>query len=102
PHSSQIVATASSADGLEHINIVVTAGDADICPSDANVPSLIPCRKNATTQGKTCFFQNAVTTGTCSITQPIAAHTIVTYKVQAKSAKGYIHNISPITYSGGE
>lgn len=102
PHSSQIVATASTGDGLEHINIVVTAGEADICPSDANVPSPIPCRKNATTQGKTCFFQNAVTTGTCSITQPINPHTLVTYKVQAKSKKGTIRNLNPITYSGGE
>jgi hypothetical protein len=101
-HSSQIVATASSADGLEHINIVVIAGDATICPSDANVPSPIPCRTNATAQGKSCFFQTAVTTGSCSITQLIAPHTIVTYKVQAKSKQGRIRNLSPITYSGGE
>ena len=102
PHSSQIVATASTADGLEHINIVVIAGDAAICPSDANVPSPIPCRVNATALGKSCFFQNGVTTGTCSMTQPIGRHTIVTYKVQAKSSRGTIRNLDPITYSGGE
>ena len=102
PHSSQILATASTADGLEHINIVVIAGEATTCTTDANVPSAIPCRKNATAQGKSCFFQQGVTTGSCSITQPINPHSIVTYKVQAKSSKGRIRNLDPITYSGGE
>jgi hypothetical protein len=102
PHSSQIVATASTADGLEHINIVVEAGEASYCPSDANVPSAIPCRKNATAQGTTCFFQGGVTTGSCQITQQIGRNSLVTYRVQAKSAKGYIVNLEPVTYSGGE
>ena len=102
PHSSQIVATASTSDGLEHINIVAIAGDASICSTDAKVPSAIPCRTNATAHGTTCFFQTGVTTGSCQITQPINRHTIVTYQVQAKSAKGRIRNLNPITYSGGE
>src|SRR5688572_27242095 len=102
PHSSQIVATASTSDGLEHINIVAISGDASICSTNAKVPSPIPCRTNATAQGTTCFFQAGVTTGSCQITQPINRHTIVTYQVQAKSAKGRIRNLNPITYSGGE
>jgi hypothetical protein len=102
PHSSQIVATASAPDGLEHINIVVIAGDATTCPTDANVPSPIPCRTGATGKGTSCFYQNGVTTGSCSITQPIQPHTLVTYKVQAKSTNGRITNLNPITYSGGQ
>lgn len=102
PHSSQIVATASAPAGLEHINIVVIAGDAATCPSDANVPSPIPCRTAATARGTTCFFQQGVTTGSCSVTQPIRPHTLVTYKVQGKSTNGHITNMSPITYSGGQ
>jgi hypothetical protein len=35
------------------------------------------------------------------MTQAIGAHTLVTYNVQAKSAKGYARNLNPITYSGG-
>jgi hypothetical protein len=102
PHSSQIVANAWAPDGLEHINIVVIAGSAAYCPSDADVPSPIPCRTGATAQGTSCFFAQGVTTGSCSITQPIQPYSIVTYKVQAKSTNGRITNLSPITYSGGE
>lgn len=101
PHPSQIVATAWAPDGLEHINIVVIAGTAISCPTDADVPSPIPCRKNATAQGTSCFFLPGTKTGSCTITQQIAPLSVVTYKVQGKSTNGNITNLSPVTYSGG-
>jgi hypothetical protein len=101
-HNSTITASGATIDGLEHLNIVVTKGTMVSCDFDGDLPSSIPCRVNATTQGRSCIFAAGATAGQCSISVDLGPHTLVTYKVQGKARTGRIINLPAVTYAGGE
>lgn len=103
-HTSRIKATAQSNSGLDYIQILATTGRALSCDrGDANLPSPIPCRGEASTSSHACFFYNNETTGDCTFEIPIpAVGTLVTFTARAKDKSGRFAIQDPVTYSGGQ
>ena len=102
PHTSEITATAkNSSVGIEKISITVTTGEMTDCTELGVPPSMIPCRRNASTIVHECNFAGSPSTATCTYSQSLGNQSIVTYSAVAEPVSGSSRSTSEITYSGG-
>lgn len=103
-HDSSIEATArNTASGIGKITITVTTGEMVDC---ADVgweppPTVIPCRRNASTVSHVCTYSSAPSNATCTYTQHLGHRRIVTYSAEAEPVMGRSQRTLAITYAGG-
>jgi hypothetical protein len=103
-HESSIEATArNTASGIRKITITVTTGEMVDC---ADVgweppPTVIPCRRNASTVSHVCTYSGSPSNATCTYTQPLGRRRIVTYSAEVEPVMGSSQRTPFITYAGG-
>lgn len=101
-HSSTITATARNNQvGISSISIEVTTGEMTACGDLLLLPSVVPCRANATTVVQGCVFVGAPASASCSHTQNLTDRRLVTYRVTAHPVSGGSVSTTPVTYAGG-
>lgn len=102
PHASTITATASNAEKkIAQIRIDVAVGEMTACPEMGSLPSVIPCRANATFQAKICPFPSHPTSATCTFTLQLGDRRLITYEPSARTASGSTTTGQAITYAAG-
>jgi len=105
PHTSTITATADvkGERGIASIQIDVTTGDITACTDSLGLPSVIPCRANATVQSWTCTYagRKKPTLQDCSAPIALGDRQLVTYQATVTSGSGKTAVADPITYSAG-
>lgn len=101
-HTSTITATASNSSvGIKRVTITVTTGEMTDCTEQGRPPSIIPCRRNATTITHVCNYSGGPSSVTCTYSQAIGNQAIVSYQVEAEPVSGSSKSTSEITFSGG-
>jgi hypothetical protein len=101
-HTSTITARArESQDGIAEISITAIVGELTACTESQLLPSLIPCRRNASAMGTVCVFPNTTTEVTCSLPVAITPQRLVTYSATARSATNRTASTGSVTYAGG-
>ena len=99
-HTSTITARATeSRDGISEIRIEAIVGELTACIS--LLPSLIPCRQNASVSAVVCSFPGIKTEVNCKLPLAITPQRLVTYKATARSAKNRTATTGSVTYAGG-
>ena len=99
-HSSTITATGlDTKNGIDSVSITATVGTITACSN--LIPSLIPCRTNASVSGRECIFSGLKTQAVCSMTLRLGDRQIVTYTASARNRSGKVATSSPITYAAG-
>lgn len=102
PHNSTITATATDVrKGVNEIRIDAIVGELTACDSGFGMPSLIPCRVNATRQARVCSFAAARTPVSCSLTLALGDRRLVSYTAGARSADGSTASTPSIAYAAG-
>lgn len=100
-HTSTITATAQeSQDGISQVSITAIVGEITACQNGV-MPSLIPCRQNASAVGVVCTYANVTTEVTCALPINITPRRIITYTATAQSANGKTRTSGAVTYAGG-
>jgi hypothetical protein len=101
-HTSTITATAAnSSSGIQRIRLTVTTGEMTDCTELGGAPSVVPCRRNATTLVHTCNYAGNPSTATCAYSQALGNQAIVTYRAEAQPVAGSARSSEEITYAGG-
>jgi len=102
-HTSTITVSASEPqDGIAEIRIDAVVGELTACTGGAfQLPSLIPCRSNATALSLSCTFGNAKTEVSCALPMALNDRRLVTYTATARSAKNKSASTVAVTYAGG-
>lgn len=101
-HTSTITATASNnSAGIRRITINVTTGEMTDCTELGTSPSMIPCRRNATTLSHVCNYTGNPSSATCTYSRALGDRSIVTYQAEAEPASGGSRRSEEVTYAGG-
>jgi hypothetical protein len=102
-HTSTITANATDTrNGVSQIRIDVVEGDITPCsPSPFTLPSLAPCRANATAVSRTCFFANVKVPVSCSFPRALGDRRLITYTATARNGSGSTSSTPAITYAAG-
>jgi len=101
-HTSTITARATDTDkGVAEVRIDVTVGDLTACGGSGLLPSLIPCRTNATTQARICTFANPKTPVDCALNLNLGDRRLVTYSTSARNGSGSSASTGAVTYAAG-
>jgi hypothetical protein len=101
-HSSTITATASNQEKkIAEIRIDVIDGEMTACTENGGLPSVIPCRRNATFQARICQFPGNPASATCTWTRRLGDRRLITYDATARTASGTTSTTRTITYAAG-
>jgi len=99
-HTSTITARATeSRDGIRQVRIEAITGELTAC--NTFLPSLIPCRQNASVTTLICIFPDTKTEVTCSLPLSVTARSLITYSSTAQSAGNRSASNAAVTYAGG-
>jgi len=107
-HTSTITARArESTNGIKGIVIDAVVGEVAACSGFGSsifgaVPSLIPCRTNATAMSVLCTFADVKTEVTCSLPIAITPRRLISYTARTWSATNKTASSGSVTYAAGE
>jgi hypothetical protein len=102
PHTSTIEASATNTRvGIDRITITVVTGEMVECTALGLPPTVIPCRRNATTVTHVCNYAGNPSNATCTYAQALGNQRMVTYRVEAQPAMGSSRSTPEITYAAG-
>lgn len=100
-HNSSIVVQATETrDGIAEIRIDAVVGELTAC-ENLGWPSLIPCRRNASTVGLVCTFANVKTQVTCTLPIAVTPRRLITYTATTRSAANRTASSGPVTFAAG-
>lgn len=102
-HTSTITVRATETrDGIASIQINAIVGELTACENlSPLVPSLIPCRANASSMGVLCVYPNVKTPVSCSLPLTLTDRRLVTYTATTRSAANRTASTPAVTYAGG-
>jgi hypothetical protein len=92
-HTSTITAEARGGlekSGIRRITLTVTTGEMTDCTELGGVPSVIPCRKNATVVQQVCHYPDSPIEAKCQYQLELVDNRIVTYVVEAEDGLGSV------------
>lgn len=102
-HTSTIdVRATETRDGVASIRIDGVIGELTACSGSPGViPSIIPCRRAATTFSAVCTYANVKTQVSCALPIRSTARRLVTYSTTVRSARNRTASSGPVTYAAG-
>lgn len=102
-HDSTITARATETrNGIAEIRIEAIVGELTACTgSTSTLPSLIPCRTNASTTTVVCSYPNVTTEVSCTLPITITPRRLITYQATTRSGSNRTASTGAVTYAGG-
>jgi len=102
-HNSTIsVRATETRDGIASIRIDGVIGELTACSGALGaIPSIIPCRRAASSFSAVCTYANVKTEVTCSLPISVTARRLITYSTSVRSARNRTASSGPVTYAGG-
>lgn len=102
-HTSTIdVRATETRDGVAQIRIDGVIGELTACSGNpGSIPSIIPCRRAASSFSAVCSYANVKTQVSCALPVRVTARRLVTYSTTVRSARNRTASAGPVTYAAG-
>ncbi len=102
-HTSTITAYAEEkVSGIKGVALTITVGQMTDCTEWNRPPSMVPCRKNASTFQHICTYPDTPKQTVCEYSAKFGNETLVSYQAVVTSGKGRTAESEEITYAVGD